>query len=88
MNTVVNLPDNVVRNIGVGADELEQKVIESLAIEGYRSGKLSKFQISEMLGFDTPMEADEFLKAHRVFDDYSEEELDRQRDILENLLRA
>jgi len=44
--------------------------------EGYKFGQLSAYQVQEVLGFDTPMEVDGFLKSHGVYLDYTEETLE------------
>lgn len=43
----------------------EQIALEALAIEGYRSGALSHFQVSRLLGISR-FETDGFLKKHEV----------------------
>lgn len=85
MNVVVSLPDSIARDIGVDESDIERKVLESLALEGYRSDKLTAFQVGEMLGFEVPMQVDEFLKAHGEFIEYTEEEIEYQRRILREL---
>ncbi|MBA3633191.1 MAG: UPF0175 family protein [Acidobacteria bacterium] len=65
---------------------MQRKVLESLALEGYRSEKLTAFQVSEMLGSAIPNEVDGFLKKHRVFLEYTEQEIEEQRRILCKLL--
>ncbi len=50
--------------------------LESLAIEGYRSGSLSYFEASQLLGMSR-LEFDGFLKEHSVFEHaYSADDLD------------
>lgn len=49
MNVMVNLPDSVVKQIGVNEKELERRVLESVALEGYRSENLTAFQVGELL---------------------------------------
>ncbi len=41
-------------------------VLESLALEGYRSGTISEGIVRQMLGFGTRLEVHEFLAAHGV----------------------
>ena len=56
------------------------------ALEGYKSGELSAHQVQKMLGFETRMEVDGFLKKHEVFDEMTLEEFDQQSASLEKLL--
>ncbi len=85
MNVVVNLPDSIAQSIGTNERELERKMLESFALEGYRAEKLTAFQVGEILGFETLMQVDEFLKAHGEFIEYTDEEIKRQREILHKL---
>jgi hypothetical protein len=54
--------------------------LEDFAIEGYRSGMLSTYQIRLLLGFETRFELDDFLKQHEVWERaYSVEDLEKDR---------
>ncbi len=82
MNVVVSLPDSIARSVGANAQELERKMLEAFALEGYRAEKLTAFQVGVILGFETPMQVDEFLKAKGEFIEYTDEEIKSQREIL------
>jgi hypothetical protein len=56
--------------------DLSRAAIEALALEGYRSERLSEGQIRRMLGFGTRMQVHAFLKAHNVYLNYSIHELE------------
>ena len=45
-----------------------RKALEMLAIEGYRSGALSAQQTRLLLGFETSLELDAFLKENEVWE--------------------
>jgi hypothetical protein len=47
-----------------------------LALEEYRSERLSEGQVRRMLGFRTRMQVHTFLKAHNVYLNYSIRELE------------
>lgn len=85
MNVVVSLPDSIAQDIGIDERDIERKVLESLALEGYRSDRLTAFQVGEILGFEVPMQVDEFLKEHGEFIEYTDEEIEDQREILRKL---
>lgn len=87
MNVVVSLPDSIARSIGRNERELEKQMLESLAVEGYRSEKLTAFQVGEMLGLKTRMQVDGFLKRHKIFIEYTKKEIEEQREILRELLK-
>jgi hypothetical protein len=54
-------------------------------VEGYRTQTLSAAQVRRMLGFQTRMEVDAFLKQHGVYRNYTEEDLDRDIETLRQL---
>lgn len=65
---------------------LSRQTLEALALEGYKSGELTAHQVQRMLGLDSRVEVDGFLKARGVPLDYSLENLERDRDTLHTLL--
>jgi hypothetical protein len=83
MEIVLNIPDNVIERLG-GNGAVARKVLELIAIGAYRSGELTSPQIQEMLGVDR-FELDGLLKAHKVFLEYSPEQLEREMETIENL---
>ena len=58
--------------------------MEATAIEGYRTGKLSRAQVGRMLGLNR-FEMDAFLKAHNVPLNYTSEDLEADRRTLDEL---
>ena len=70
MQITVELPDDIAQHADPGRDALER-----LAIEGYRSEKLTHYQASQLLGM-MRFEFDAFLKARGIYDhSYSIEDL-------------
>jgi hypothetical protein len=63
MEITVHLRDDLVQHANPGHEALE-----SLAIEGYRAGTLTAYQIRLLLGFETRYELDGFLKEHDVWE--------------------
>lgn len=73
MQITVELPDNLAQR-----PDAAREALEAFAIEGYRSGALTYFQIRQILGFETRYELDGFLKDHEVWDRaYSVEDLEK-----------
>ena len=73
MQITVQLPDDLATRPNPAREALEP-----LAIEGYRSGALSAFQIRLLLGFETRYELDGFLKDHEVWEhSYTVEDLEK-----------
>jgi hypothetical protein len=84
-NIAIELPEDVARVLREKWGDLTQHTIETLAIEGYRTRTLSASQVRRMLGFQTRMEVDAFLKQHGVYRDYTEADLDRDIETLRQL---
>jgi hypothetical protein len=73
MQITVQLPDDLDQHPNPAREALE-----AFAIEGYRSGALSAYQIRLLLGFETRYELDGFLKDHQVWEHaYSVEDLEK-----------
>ncbi len=75
MKILVELPDDVAKHPDPGREALE-----ALAIEGYRSGALTHYQASQLLGLSR-FEFDRFLKDRNIYDHaYDVEDLDRDME--------
>ena len=64
--------------------ELPHAALESLAIEAYRSRALTAAQLRRLLGFETRMQVDAFLKEHEIYD-YSVADFEQDRETLRKL---
>jgi predicted HTH domain antitoxin len=88
MNVSVNIeiPDDIANQLrpGLGKD-LATAFKEALAVEAYRSEKLSIGQIAEMLGISIH-EAEGLMKQRNVPASYSAEEFDSDRETLNRVL--
>lgn len=81
MEITVRIPDDLVDRLGT-AGELERRALEALALEEYKRGHLTKPELRRLLGFGTRDALDGFLKAHDVFEPYSLDDLERDREDL------
>lgn len=77
MRIILDLPDDVARSLEAN---LPRVLLENLALEGYRSGKLTEEQVRKTLSYGTRMQVDGFLKEHGVYLDYILEDLDRETE--------
>jgi len=88
MEIMLTIPDEVVPDLqNAGTRPLSRRALELLALDGYKSGKLTEYQVRLMLGFENRFEVDAFLKEHEVYYDYTIEDLARDSAALEELLR-
>lgn len=65
--------------------DLSQAAKEALAIESYRTERLSVGGVAEMLGLSV-LEAEEFLKKHGIDMPYTLEDLEADRAALKRIL--
>lgn len=75
MEVTIQIPDDIAASNQTAGRDLSRSVLEAYALEGFKSGQLSAYQVQTVLGFETPMEVDGFLKAHEIFLDYSEDDV-------------
>jgi hypothetical protein len=85
MNLTVEIPDDLAGPMGAAGGDLARRALEGLALEEYRAGRLTEYQLRRLLGFETGYELDGFLKAHGVWADYTIEDLRREVATLERL---
>ncbi len=76
MQIVLDLPEDIARELEAGGGDLSRAALEGLALEGYRSGKLSESQVRRIAGFRTRYEVHGFLKEHGTVLRYSEADLE------------
>jgi len=62
--------------------DLSRAALEALAIEGYRCGKLSRYDVQRLLGLPDRLETEEWLGRHGVSLNYTLEELEGDRAAL------
>ena len=81
MQITVELPQDIAQHPDPGREALE-----ALAIEGYRSRKLTQFDVGQLLGLSR-IQTEDFLACHVDLYDYSAEELEAEADLLHRLHR-
>ncbi|HEY4048353.1 MAG TPA: UPF0175 family protein [Acidobacteriaceae bacterium] len=84
MDIQLQIPDDVARVLQSEQPDLSRAALEALALEGYRTRRLSEGQVRRMLGFRTRMQVHAFLKAHNVYLNYSIQELENDLESLKN----
>jgi hypothetical protein len=82
----VDIPDDIAQRLGAAVNEdLSRRALEAFLAEEYRLGHLDKPDLRRLLGFETGYEIDGFLKAHNVYEDYTMEDFEREREALKSL---
>jgi len=85
INLSVEIPDDLARSLSAAGGDLSRRVLEAVALDEYQSGRLTKPELRQALGFATGYELDGFLKAHQVWIEYDEQDLVRERASLDRL---
>lgn len=75
MVVTVEIPDALVGVLSAGGKDPTRAAIEAVALEGYRTDRLSEADIRQLLGFETRMGVHGFLKEHGAFMHYTLEDL-------------
>jgi predicted HTH domain antitoxin len=86
MDVIIHIPKGIEEHLEAAfGRDLAQAARAALAIEGYRTERLSLGQVAELLGVST-MEADRFLKERQVPLLYTIDDFERDRKALRNAL--
>ncbi len=81
MQITVELPNDVTQH-----PDPAREVLEAVALAGYRSGKLTHYQASRLLGLNSRFEFDAFLKTRGIYDHaYGPEDLAEDWNTLRKL---
>lgn len=67
-------------------NDLDRVALEALAIEAYRSAKLSAGEVARLLGLETSIQAHEWLARRGIAINYGPDDLDEDRAALAKLL--
>src|ERR1051326_1222329 len=66
MNLALELPEDVGRELAEAWPDIRRRALEAVALEGYRSGALTRGQVSRMLELSF-WDTEAFLKAHQAY---------------------
>jgi hypothetical protein len=85
MNVTVHIPDELAARLAAEGGDLERRALEGFALAEYQAGRLTGSEMRQLLGISTRYELDGFLKAHGLFEEYTLEDLEQERQTLERL---
>ena len=85
MEIILNIPDELARQVASEGKDPARVALEALALEGYRAERLSESAVRQMLGFESRIQVHVFLKEHGVHLHYDLSDLDRDRLTSERL---
>lgn len=84
MSVVLPIPDELANRLG-GAEDVSRRALEAFGVAEYQAGRLTEFELGDLLGFGTRYELDGFLKDRGVFHNYTAADLERERESLRQL---
>jgi predicted HTH domain antitoxin len=86
MAVTIRLPSDVEQRLRAEFADLDAEAKEALALDLFRRGKLSHFELSRVLGLDR-FQTDAYLKHHNVVEgSLTMQDLDEQSQTLERVL--
>lgn len=85
MDVTINLPQDISDSLEGRWGNVPRHALETIAVEGYRTGALTETQVRRLLGLETRFEVHALLKEHQVPLHFTEadleEDLAAQRDL-------
>jgi predicted HTH domain antitoxin len=74
----IELPEEIERELRAAWENLPRRALEALAVEGYRTGALTRGQVGQLLNLNF-WETENFLKERAAFLQYTLEDLEQDR---------
>jgi hypothetical protein len=84
MDVTIHIPDDLATRLAAVGD-LPRLILEALAVEEFRLGRLTQPELRRLLGFPTRQSLDAFLKVHGIYIPYGVDDLNRDRNDLRRL---
>lgn len=84
MDIIIHIPDDLAMRLGTVGD-LPRRALEALAVEEFRSGRISIAELRRFLGLATRDALDGLLKAHGVNSSYTRDDLEQERSDLRRI---
>lgn len=81
---ILHIPDEIAVHLAVAGSDLPRRALESFALEELRAGRITEPELCRMLDLER-LQLDGFLKAHNVYEDYSLEDFEKERQALKEL---
>jgi len=85
MHVAIDLPEEIARQLTAAWGDMPHKTLEAVAVEGYRTGVLTRGQIGSLLGLSF-WETEAFLKERQAYLPYGQSDLDQDRADLDRAL--
>jgi Uncharacterised protein family (UPF0175) len=76
----LELPEDIAAHLAAKGDNLPRAALEAFALEAYRAQKLTTAQLRRLLGYETRTQVHAFLKQHGVYQHYTPDDLEHDRE--------
>jgi hypothetical protein len=84
MDVTLRIPDAIAAHLTESGEDLSRRALEGFALEELRAGRIGEPELGEMLGL-ARIQIDGFLKSHGIFQNYSLEDFEQERESLKSL---
>ena len=88
MIVTLEIPDDIAASWPQGSGSMARTVMEDFAVEAYRQGRLTAFQVGQLLGHGSRWETRDFLAAHGAWPTTTVEDVISDVKTLEHLFPA
>ncbi len=85
MEVTLQIPDDIASHMTEAGVDLPRRALESFALEEFKGGRITKPELRRLLGYGTRWKLDGFLKAHGVYEEYTLEDFEQERQALRSL---
>ncbi len=85
VQVIVNLPDNLAATLNGVSRPLAHRVLEDVAAEAVRSGRINRAEASRILGHTSWHETEAFLTEHRIPLAYDKDDLAHDLAVMDEL---
>ena len=75
MTVILEIPDDFGAGGPQGGDGMARTVLEDFAVEAYRQGRLTAFEVRQLPGHESRWETEEFLSAREAWPELAVEEV-------------
>jgi len=77
MQVTFNIPDDLASELLAAGKDPSRSALEAIAVEGYRTGRLTESEVRRLLGYETRMEVHALLAEHDICLRYTADHLDQ-----------
>lgn len=85
MELTLPIPDDVAKRLAASGSDLSRRALAAFSLEEYKAGRLTEAQLRRLLSLETGDALDGFLNSHKVWLNYTIEDLERERAALRRL---